>query len=106
MAIQFGQIALLVVFITGFMVFSVYSVKTARRFGIFRYLSGLLFLVTAIICVISKFAMSFIGLLDASAGTSDEEDEPTADPFRGGALNYRTWKLDDGTDPYGWYEEE
>lgn len=24
----------------------------------------------------------------------------------GGVLNYRTGKLDDGTDPYGWYERD
>ncbi len=31
---------------------------------------------------------------------------PLEGAFRGGVLNYRTGILDDGTDPYGWYEED
>ena len=26
--------------------------------------------------------------------------------IRGGVMNYRTGKLDDSTDPYGWYEDD
>jgi hypothetical protein len=33
----------------------------------------------------------------------EEENDVSAGAYRGGTLNYRTGKLDDGTDPYGWY---
>ena len=40
----------------------------------------------------------------ASADTTDEEESDiSAGAYRGGTLNYRTGRLDDGTDPYGWY---
>ena len=43
----------------------------------------------------------------AAADTSDEEEnDVSAGAYRGGTLNYRTGKLDDGTDPYGWYEND
>ena len=45
--------------------------------------------------------------LFAAADTSDqEENDVSAGAYRGGTLNYRTGKLDDGTDPYGWYEND
>ena len=58
--------------------------------------------------VVVKGAVGFfagaIGLLAASADTADEEENDiSAGAFRGGTLNYRTDKLDDGTDPHGWY---
>lgn len=39
-----------------------------------------------------------------SADTSS--DSVTSDSIRGGILNYRTGKLDDGTDATGWYEND
>lgn len=42
-------------------------------------------------------------LLAAGAKTKPAEDDLNSS-IRGGILNYRTGKLDDGTDPYGWYE--
>ncbi len=43
----------------------------------------------------------------ASADTTDEEESDiSAGAYRGGTLNYRTGRLDDGTDPYGWYGED
>ena len=45
--------------------------------------------------------------LFASADATDEEDcDISAGAYRGGTLNYRTGKLDDGTDPYGWYGKD
>ncbi len=47
--------------------------------------------------------------LFAAADTSDEEEEEedvSAGAYTGGTLNYRTGKLDDGTDPYGWYGKD
>ena len=39
---------------------------------------------------------------DRSKSAADE----LSSSVRGGILNYRTGKLDDGTDPYGWYERD
>ena len=44
-------------------------------------------------------------LLAAGATTESTEDELNSS-IRGGFLNYRTGKLDDGTDPTGWYEKD
>ncbi len=48
---------------------------------------------------------SIAGFLAASAQTAPAKDELNSS-IRGGVLNYRTGKLDDGTDPYGWYERD
>jgi hypothetical protein len=56
-----------------------------------------------------RIAFALIGTLRdlfASADTHDEEDDMSADAYTGGTLNYRTGKLDDGTDPYGWYGKD
>lgn len=44
-------------------------------------------------------------LLASSADISDANDA-TQSAARGGALNYRTGKFDDGTDATGWYEKD
>lgn len=46
-----------------------------------------------------------VGVLATSAETAPANDELNSS-IRGGVLNYRTGKLDDGTDPYGWYERD
>ena len=47
----------------------------------------------------------FLALAARSQDSSDEEDLSNGG-FSGGLLNYRTGKLDDGTDPVGWYEKD
>lgn len=68
-----------------------------------------------------EFVRGFLGLLISMLrfilGTSvgaggtlavsdepDSEDDTLNSAMRGGLLNYRTERLDDGTDPYGWYK--
>jgi hypothetical protein len=46
-----------------------------------------------------------LGLLGASTKTSPADDELSSS-IRGGILNYRTGKLDDGTDPGGLYDRD
>jgi hypothetical protein len=46
-----------------------------------------------------------IRLLAGSAQPTPADDELNSS-IRGGVLNYRTGKLDDGTDPVGWYERD
>ena len=45
-------------------------------------------------------------LFVAADATDEEEDDISAGAYKGGTLNYRTGKLDDGTDPYGWYGKD
>jgi len=55
--------------------------------------------------ILGTLTASLVGLMAASAETSDD-DGATANAARGGALNFRTGKFDDGTDPAGWYEDD
>ncbi|MDA9096005.1 hypothetical protein N9J88_06390 [Porticoccaceae bacterium] len=51
--------------------------------------------------------MSAIKLFaEASSNVSSEDNNSSSDDLTGGVLNYRTGKLDDGTDPNGWYEKD
>lgn len=59
----------------------------------------------SLVVALGSFVVSVLGLLATSAKTSDTNDE-SANAARGGVLNYRTGKLDDGTDPVGWYEKD
>ena len=107
MNFQFDQVALFMACLIGLIVFSAYSVRTARKSGISCYLRGLLFAVSGTIVAMSKLVIGFVSFLASSADTSEEEEnDVSAAAFRGGTLNYRTGKLDDGTDPYGWYEKD
>ncbi len=51
------------------------------------------------------FLTSVIGFLAASAQTSPADDELSSS-IRGGVLNHRTGKFDDGTDPAGIYKPD
>jgi len=79
----------------------------AQRHGLPKYFVQLGRASVAAVKIMGTLTASLVGLLAASAETSDEEEnDVSAAAFRGGVLNYRTGKLDDGTDPYGWYEED
>lgn len=54
---------------------------------------------------LGSLAASLIGFLAVGTGASDTSEESEIVPS-GGVLNYRTGKLDDGTDPIGWYEKD
>lgn len=59
----------------------------------------------SLIVALGSFVVSVLGLLAASTKTSDTNAE-SDNAARGGVLNYRTGKLDDGTDASGWYEKD
>lgn len=59
----------------------------------------------SLVVALGGLMVSLLGVLAASAKTSGANDA-SANAARGGALNYRTGKLDDGTDPTGWYEKD
>ena len=85
--------------------FLAYSVTIIYRLGFTTYLKIISQMGKAIASALTTFASSVIGLLAASAQTSDT-DKAGSDAVRGGILNSRTGKLDDGTDPAGWYEKD
>jgi len=64
----------------------------------FRFLKALFVLLV-------KILASAVGFLAAAADTSKKDIDDITDNYKGGILNYRTGKLDDGTDPIGWYED-
>ncbi len=41
--------------------------------------------------------------LIAASDSPTQDDDTMGDVIRGGDLNFRTGKFDDGTDPAGWY---
>ena len=55
--------------------------------------------------IIGAATAGLVGLLAGGAGATEREDDSDVAPS-GEVLNYRTGKLDDGTDPVGWYEED
>ena len=62
-------------------------------------------LLKVIVIALGAFVASLVALLAESAKTSDAKEASDIAPS-GGVLNYRTGKLDDGTDPVGWYEKD
>lgn len=68
-------------------------------------LGGILTGAKAIIGAMSLFVMGFIGLL-AEPAIISEDDAASEEGDLTGDYNFRTRKFDNGTDPYGWYEDD
>ena len=68
-------------------------------------LGGILTGAKTIVSITSLCVMSLIGLL-AGAVITREDDTDSEDGYLTGDYNFRTRKFDNGTDPYGWYEED
>ena len=60
--------------------------------------------ITAVALLLGELLRSVASLLASSANTSDM-NKSSDNAAGGGVLNYRTGKVDDGTDAVGWYEE-
>jgi hypothetical protein len=105
MDILSGKITLLFITSTVFIVFLVYSVTAIRRIGIVAYFKAIAQVGKVIASALGAFVTSILGLLASSAQTSNA-NEATTNAASGGMLNYRTGKLDDGTDPAGMYEKD
>ena len=72
-----------------------------------RFLVSLLSATKTVGVAISKLVVGLGSFLAICADTSGEmENDVSAGALKGGTLNYRTGKLDDGTDPHGWYEQD
>ena len=85
--------------------FLAYSVTIIYKLGFTTYLKIIGQMGKAIAGALTKFAASLIGFLAVSAKTDSASEKSDIAPS-GGVLNYRTGKLDDGTDPVGWYEKD
>ena len=70
-----------------------------------KYAKNLVGVISEAVRLILSFLVGAVGFLAGSA-QADQEDDGASDPAQGGVLNYRTGKLDDGTDPVGWYERD
>lgn len=78
----------------------------SKAFTVFMAcLGGILTGAKAIIHATSLFVMGLIGLL-AEAAIISEDDADSEDGNLIGDYNFRTKKFDNGTDPYGWYEDD
>lgn len=70
-----------------------------------KFLYRSLWFLKALLVLIINIITVLIGFL-ANAIDTSEKDKEGPDSLARGVLNYRTGKLDDGTDPYGWYEND
>ena len=105
MDILLNDVFMMIVFIATSIAFIAYSAFVIRKHGAESYLRQLRRGSAFIFLLASKFIMKVVGLLAQSAKTKKFGKESDISPS-GGALNYRTGKLDDGTDPVGWYEKD
>lgn len=105
MDILFNKLTLAVMAVVAIVAFLVYSVTAIRRVGLAAYSKAVGKFAKAVAVVFGKLITNVVSLLAASAKTSTKNDA-SANAARGGVLNYRTGKLDDGTDPAGWYEKD
>lgn len=77
----------------------------ARRHGLPRRFAQVGRVIVAAVGVLGTLVAGLVGFLATSADTAKPGDA-LKDSLNGGELNYRTGKLDDGTDPAGWYEDD
>ncbi len=111
MDVLFNKITLFVIAIMVVTAFLVYSVTAIRRIGVVAYFKMIGQVGKAIASSLGAIVASLISFLAASANTSDEildeqNDQPMQNTGLIGEYNFRTHKLDEGTDPDGWYEED
>jgi hypothetical protein len=55
--------------------------------------------------LIGAATAGLVGLLAGGVEATEGDDDSDVAPS-GGVLNYRAGRLDEGTDPVGWYEED
>ena len=68
-----------------------------------RRVKALASLLVVSFALLVKLVMDMLGIL--SAASSEKDDEPETGNLMGD-YNFRTRKFDNGTDPYGWYEDD
>ena len=68
-----------------------------------RRLKALASILVVSFSLLVKLVIDMLGILSAASSEKDGEPE-TGDLI--GDYNFRTRKFDNGTDPYGWYEDD
>jgi hypothetical protein len=105
MDVPFNKVALLAIVSMTVAAFFMYRVSVIRKNGAVAYFAQLFRQMKCIGTTLSGFIGALVGLLAASGDTSEKEDDATEGDLTG-VYNFRTRKYDNGTDPYGWYEED
>jgi len=80
-------------------------IAAAHRHGLPKRFAQLGRVSMAAVGILGTLTASLVGFLVGSANTSEKEDN-SAEGDLTGVYNFRTRKFDNGTDPYGWYEED
>jgi hypothetical protein len=82
------------------------DVATAGNHGRGNPKNLIMVFVRGLLRVLISLLHCSVGAVDAFAAPNEPDSEHDAldSAMRGGVLNYRTERLDDGTDPYGWYK--
>ena len=70
-----------------------------------KFLNRLVGVLLVEVRFVLEFLAESVRLLASSARTTPADDELSS-TIRGGVMNYRTGKFDDGTDPGGLYEKD
>lgn len=70
-----------------------------------KFLNRLVGVLLVAVRFVLEFLAESVRLLASSARTTPADDELSS-TIRGGVMNYRTGKFDDGTDPGGLYEKD
>jgi hypothetical protein len=105
MDILSNELTLFVIAIMAVTALFLYSVTVIRRDGPVSYFVRFARMIKLIGSILVSFVGAFVGLLATNANTTEIEDDDT-DGDLTGDYNFRTRKYDNGTDPYGWYEED
>jgi hypothetical protein len=109
MDILFNPFTILTVSLVGLPVALLrYSIKAIHGLGVGGCLSqlGRIGRVFGIIVGLVFVLIATFRDLIAASDSPTQDDDTMGDVFRGGDLNFRTGKFDDGTDPAGWYEND
>ena len=68
-----------------------------------RFCISILRLMLRALLSAAKAIVTFVEFLFSAAQTGNRRDSNST-TIQYGTLNYRTLELDEGTDPYGWYD--
>ena len=83
-----------------------YILEAMNRYNTLRIGQLLLKVGSVAIGLVVALLDTLRDLLNAADTSDEKENDVSAGAYKGGTLNYRTGKLDDGTDPYGWYGKD